>query len=59
MLERWARSTSVRAGVVTRGKIVLAAEAGEGTSAIARRLGVSRPTVIGWRERYAKDGLDV
>ena len=58
VLERWARSPSVRAGVVTRAKIVLLSEQGEGTSAIARRLGVSRPTVIGWRERYASDGLD-
>jgi transposase len=58
VLERWARSTSLRAGVVTRAKIVLLSDAGEGTSSIARKLGVSRPTVINWRQRYGADGLD-
>jgi transposase len=58
VLERWARSTSLRAGVVTRAKIVLLAAEGEGTSSIARRLGVSRPTVIDWRQRYSTDGLE-
>ncbi|SRR6266508_3299898 len=53
----WTRSTSVRAGLATRAKIVLAASEGEGTSAISRRLGVSRPTVIAWRDRYAAAGL--
>lgn len=56
-LQGWARATSIRAGLATRAKIVLAAGAGEGTSSISRRLGVSRPTVIQWRERYAADGL--
>jgi transposase len=40
-----------------RARIVLGAAAGEGTSAIARRLGVSRPTVIHWRERYRAGGI--
>jgi transposase len=53
----WTRSSSVRAGLATRARIVLAAGEGEGTSSISRRLGVSRPTVIQWRERYAADGL--
>ncbi|HEV2368759.1 MAG TPA: IS630 family transposase [Acidimicrobiales bacterium] len=53
----WTRSSSVRAGLATRAKIVLAAADGEGTSSISRRLGVSRPTVIQWRERYETQGL--
>src|SRR6266545_2010686 len=53
----WTRSSSVRAGVATRARIVLAAGNGEGTSSISRRLGVSRPTVIQWRDRYAAAGL--
>ena len=57
-LEGWARSTAARAGLATRAKIVLCADAGEGTSSIARRLDVSRPTVIAWRDRYASHGLD-
>jgi transposase len=40
-----------------RARIVLAAADGEETSAISRRLGVSRPTVIQWRDRYAAEGL--
>jgi transposase len=57
-LGRWTRSSSVPAGLATRARIVLGACAGEGTSALARRLGVSRPTVILWRERYASRGID-
>ena len=57
VLERWVRSPSLRAGYVTRARIILLADAGAGTSSIARRLGVSRPTVISWRERYSAGGL--
>jgi transposase len=57
-LVSWARSSSVRAGLALRARIVLAAADGEGTSAIARRVGVSRPTVIEWRDRYTQAGLD-
>jgi transposase-like protein len=53
-LESWARSTSLRAGLVERARIVLAIADGEGTSAVARRLSVSRPTVIKWRERFRR-----
>jgi transposase len=56
-LSSWSRATSIRAGLVTRAKIVLAAADGEGTSAISRRLGVSRPTVLLWRNRFASAGL--
>lgn len=56
-LESWSRSTATRAELVTRARIVLAAGDGLGTSETARRLGVSRPTVIRWRERYVGFGL--
>jgi transposase len=56
-LQSWSRSTSIKAGLVTRAKIVLAAGDGLGTTAIAVKLGVSRPTVIQWRQRYAAEGL--
>ena len=58
-LESWARSTSLRAGLVERARIVLAVADGGGTSAVARRFSVSRPTVIKWRERFAAGGLEV
>jgi hypothetical protein len=56
-LTTWSRSTAIRAGLVTRARIVLASADGHGTSEVSRRVGVSRPTVIQWRERCAAEGL--
>jgi len=56
-LQTWVRSPSVPAGMALRARVVLRAAAGEGTSAIAKRLGISRPTVISWRERYRTGGI--
>ena len=53
----WTRSPTITAGAALRARIVLRAGAGEGTSAIARGLSVSRPTVIAWRERYRSGGI--
>jgi transposase len=52
-----ARSSSGRAGLAQRARIVLLAADGEANTAIAERVGVSRPTVIGWRGRYVRAGL--
>lgn len=52
------RSSSVRAGMAQRARIVLLAAEGVSNTEIARRVGVSRPTVIGWRDRYAVGGVD-
>src|SRR5659263_170078 len=57
-LVSWTRSPSIHAGAALRARIVLACARGEGTSQVARRLGVSRPTVIAWRERYRAAGLE-
>ena len=57
-LARLARSSAVRAGLVQRARIVLLASQGMSNTAIAAAVGASRPTVIGWRERYATGGLD-
>lgn len=56
-LEAWTRSPRVSAGAALRARIVLGSADGEGTSALAGRLGVSRPTVIAWRERYRQGGI--
>src|SRR3954451_16270331 len=56
-LEYWTRCSTVSAGHCERARIVLAMADGAGTSATARMLGVSRPTVIKWRERFAVHGL--
>src|SRR2546428_13326005 len=51
----------VRAGttpqkLVQRARIVLLAAAGRPNAAIAREVGVSRPTVLLWRARFASGG---
>jgi len=56
-LTAWTRSSTVSAGRAERAAIVLACAEGAGTSEAARRLGLSRPTVIKWRDRYAAHGL--
>jgi len=53
----WTRSTSIRAGLAQRARIVLLAAQGVPNAEIARRVGVSRPTVIQWRNRYEAGGI--
>ena len=57
LLESWTRSSSIRAGLAQRARIVLLAADGVSNTEIADRVGVSRPTVIAWRDRYASSGL--
>ncbi len=56
-LVRLTRSSSVRAGLAQRARIVLLAAEGLSNTVIAERVGASRPTVIGWRGRYQARGL--
>jgi transposase len=56
VLTSWVRSTSIRAGLAQRARIVLLAGDGAGTSEIVRRTGVSKPTVLLWKKRYAAEG---
>jgi len=56
-LTNWTRASTVAAGHAERAAIVLAVADGAGTSETARRLGVSRPTVIKWRDRFAAQGI--
>jgi transposase len=51
------RSPSAEAGLAQRARIVLLAAEGLPNSVIARQVGVSRPTVIGWRGRYEGGGI--
>ncbi|MBA3867203.1 MAG: IS630 family transposase [Solirubrobacterales bacterium] len=57
-LESWTRCSTVSAGQRERAEIVLAVAGGAGISGAARQLGVSRPTAIKWRDRFAAGGLD-
>jgi transposase len=56
-LQRLTRSSAVRAGAAQRARILLLAAQGLPNAEIARRVGVSRPTVVGWRGRYEAGGV--
>ena len=56
-LESWTRASSMRAGLAQRARIVLLAEQGLGTNEIVERVGVSKPTVIAWKRRFAEGGI--
>ena len=56
VLASWARSPSVPAGLARRARIVLLSADGLGTNEIMRRTGLSKPTVILWKKRYAAEG---
>ena len=48
---------SLRAGLAQRARIVLLADEGVGTNEIVHRVGVSKPTVIAWKRRFAAEGI--
>ena len=56
-LEGLLRSSSAPAGLVKRARIVLLAADGLPNTEIAAMVGVSRPTVISWRDRYEQSGM--
>src|SRR5665648_1268711 len=56
-LERVTRSSSVSAGLAQRARIVLLAGQGVANARIAAQVGVSGPTVLKWRGRFASRGL--
>lgn len=51
------RSRSLPQGLAQRARIILLAAEGLNNSTIARRLGLSRPTVGKWRRRFLDQGL--
>ena len=51
------RSRTAPYGLVRRAGIVLASAEGESSISIARRIGVSMPTVGKWRKRFMENGL--
>ena len=56
-LQHLARSGKTPQKIALRARIILAAVVGRPNHAIARQLGVSRPTVLLWRERFASRGV--
>ena len=57
LLTSWTRSPSLRAGLAQRARVVLLAADGVGTNEIVRLVGLSKPAVIGWKRRYAAEGV--
>src|SRR4051795_2671054 len=56
-LERWVRSSTIAGGLAQRARIVLLAADGVPNVVISERLGVSKPTVTSWRDRYRDGGI--
>lgn len=57
-LEAWARRRKSAQAVALRSRIVLAAADGVKNTEIAAQLGVTRPVVTKWRNRFAEQRLD-
>ena len=57
-LESISRLRTAEQRVVMRAQIVLAAAHGEPNQVIARELNVSRPTVLQWRARFTRGGVE-
>jgi len=57
-LERVVRASSSEVRLVERARIVLCASEGLKGEEIARRVGCSQPTVVKWRARYARAGIE-
>ena len=56
LLETWTRAHNAPQNVAMRCQVVLLAAEGLANNAIANALGVSRPTVLLWRARFAAGG---
>ncbi len=57
LLSSWVRSSTVKAGLAQRARMVLLAADGIANTEIALRVGVSRQTVINWRASYQRAGV--
>ena len=55
-LETWVEAKTTAQRIVLRSRICLLAAQGQANHAIARHLGVTRPTVLLWRRRFSQQG---
>ena len=53
-----AQSRSLPAGYVFRARLILLLNEGVPFSAIRQRLATTTPTIVRWKERYLKNGVD-
>ena len=58
ILESWLRSATAEQRLVFRSRVIMLANEGKGTNAIARELETRPATVTKWRMRFARLGLD-
>jgi transposase len=56
VLETWVRAHNTPQSIALRSTIVLAAAEGQPNSRIAKDLGITRTTVLLWRQRFAEGG---
>jgi transposase len=56
MLQSWIRAHQTPQQVVTRCRIILQAAEGMSNNQIAQQLGIRRPTVLLWRQRFSEGG---
>ena len=57
-LVAWSRRRTSAQGLANRARIVLACAEGANNTQVAKDLGLSRPTVRRWRDRFAAERLD-
>jgi transcriptional regulator with XRE-family HTH domain/transposase len=57
-IERWLNAHGTSQQVCLRSRIILAAADGQSDSAIAQELEINRKTVMLWRDRFAKGGIE-
>jgi transposase len=58
VLEEWVRCRTAPQRQVERARIVLGSEAGKSSRELRDELGVSRPTIQRWLDRYEADGIE-
>jgi transposase len=56
LLQKWVRAATTPQRLVRRARIVLLAAEGRSNAEIARTVGITRPQVILWRQRFADHG---
>lgn len=56
-LEQWVRASTTEQRLAERARVILAAAAGEATTAIAERMRVRPATVSRWRTRFARERM--
>ena len=57
VLESWQRSTSIRAGLVRRGRIMLMLADGDSISHISRTVGIRRRFIYKWIARFTEQRI--